>query len=275
VFSRLDLRGSRVLLTGASSGIGRALGFALAASGARLALASRDRGRLDDLAAAVRQRGGAAVVTPADVTDAGQRQMVVESAASALGGLDVLVNNAGVGATGPFLDATEEQLRRVMEVNFFAATELTRLALPHLVRGRDPMVVNVASVLGRRAIPGYSEYCASKFALVGWSESLRAELAAHGVRVLVACPGSIQTSFRDNLVRHRARYPHHAKQRMSAERCAALIVAAMRRRRREVVITAAAKGIVWLNRLAPRLFDVAMEWYARRAGDTPPARPVD
>ena len=90
-----------------------------------------------------------------------------------------------------------------MEVNFFGATELTRLALPHLRRGRQPMIVNVASVLGRRAIPGCVEYCASKFAMAGWSEGLRAELARQGMHVLLVCPGGVETEFDANMIEQR------------------------------------------------------------------------
>jgi short-subunit dehydrogenase len=265
MFSRLDLRGARTILTGASSGIGQALALRLAGEGARLVLASRDQARLEELAGEIRARGGEAVVVPTDVTDAGQRRHLVEAAVAALGGLDVLVNNAGVGAMGFFETADEERLRRIFEVNFFATTELTRLALPHLKRGRHPLLVNIASVLGRRAIPGSTEYCASKFAVVGWSEGLRAELAADGVDVLVVCPGSIETSFRDNLLEARLRFAYYKRRRMTADRCAELIVRAMRKRRREVVITTRAKLLVWLNRLFPRLLDVVLARYARTA----------
>jgi short-subunit dehydrogenase len=263
-FTRIDLRGARVLLTGASSGIGHALALRLGREGARLVPASRNRERLDALAALVRQEGGEAHAVAADVTDPAQRRHLVEATVAALGGLDVLVNNAGVGATGWFADATEERLRRLFEVNFFAATELTRLALPHLRTGRNPMLVNVSSVVGRRALPGISEYSASKFALTGWSEGIRPELRRLGIHVLVVSPGGVETEFRENLVEERFRLGWQQGKRMPAERCARIIVAAMRRRANEVVITAGAKVGLWANRLFPRLVDWAMDWYAAR-----------
>jgi short-subunit dehydrogenase len=266
MFTRLDLRGSRILLTGASSGIGRALALRLAERGARLVLASRNRERLEDLAHAVRQRGGEAVVAPADVADAAQRAALVTTAAAAFGGLDVLVNNAGVGAIGWFAEASAERLRRLFEVNFFAAVELTRLALPHLRRGRDPMIVNVSSVVGRRGVPGISEYCATKFALTGWSESLRAELAREGIHVLVVSPGGIDTGFRGNLIEERFRLAWQRRRGMSADLCARQIVRAMRRRQNEVVITTGARLLVWLNRLAPGLLDYVLAHHVRPAG---------
>jgi short-subunit dehydrogenase len=263
MFSRLDLSGSRTILTGASSGIGHALALRLAERGARLVLASRNQERLAALADTIRAKGGSAVVVPTDVADQAQRTRLIEQTLAEFGGLDILINNAGVGALGFFEDASEERLRQLMEVNFFGATELTRLALPHLRRGRDPMIVNVASVLGRRAIPTSVEYCASKFAMVGWSEGLRAELARHGVHVLVVCPGGIETEFDVHLIERRTQATWRNRRRMSADRCAQLIVGAMRRRKNEVVITASAKLVVWLNCLAPRLLDWALARYAR------------
>src|SRR5262245_48460622 len=165
MFLRHDLCGSRILLTGASSGIGRALALRLAGEGAQLVLASRNQQRLDELVRSIWEKGGTATVITADVVDPAQRARLIDAALAALGGLDVLINNAGVGARGWFADSTPEELRRIMEVNFFSAVELTRLAIPHLRRGRNPLIVNVSSAVGRRGLPWCTEYCASKFAL--------------------------------------------------------------------------------------------------------------
>ena len=265
MFTRINLSGGRIILTGASSGIGHALALRLAAQGARLVLANRNQERLAALAETIRSQGGQAVVVATDVADPGQRARLIEQALADLGGIDVLINNAGVGALGFFADVSEQRLRRIMEVNFFGATELTRLALPHLRRGRDAMIVNVASILGRRAIPGCVEYCASKFAMAGWSEGLRAELAQHGVHVLLVCPGGVETEFDANMLEQRSaacRFAIAAGCRRTGAQ--ELIVAAMRRRKNEVVITTSGKLIVWLNRLAPRMLDRVLLRYARR-----------
>jgi short-subunit dehydrogenase len=263
MFGKLSLAGARTVLTGASSGVGHALAQRLAEEGARLVLASRDQAALEGLAGPIRQRGGEAVVVPTDVADLGQRARLIARAVEALGGLDMLINNAGVGAMGFFADAGEERLRRIFEVNFFAATELTRLALPHLRRGRDPMIVNVSSVIGRRGLPGCTEYCASKFALAGWSEGLRAELARQGIHVLLVCPGVIETNFRANLLENRVSFRWQNHRAMTADRCARLIVQAMRRKRKELVTTLEGKALVWLNRLFPRLVDYALARHVR------------
>src|SRR5204862_1887651 len=111
------------------------------------------------------------------------------------GGLDALVNNAGIGALGRFDQADEARLRQVMEVNFFAPAEFVREALPHLKAGNRPIVVNIGSVLGHRAVPEKSEYCASKFALHGFSDALRAELAPLGIDVLLVSPSTTTSEF--------------------------------------------------------------------------------
>jgi short-subunit dehydrogenase len=273
IFSRLDLSGARTILTGASSGIGHALALRLAERGARLALAGRNRERLAALAETIRGRGGEAVAVPTDVADPAQRAGLVGQALADLGGLDILINNAGVGALGFFETADEARLRQIMEVNFFAATELTRLALPHLRRGRSPMIVNVASVLARRAVPGMVEYCASKFAMAGWSEGLRAELARAGIHVLLVCPGGIETEFDAHMIERRARLTWRNRRRMPADRCAQLIVGAMRRRKNEVVITLSGKLMLLANRVAPRLLDWVLARLAKDEGSATTGRP--
>lgn len=251
-------------MTGASYGIGEALARELARHQARLALTARSSERLDAIVADLRKMGTEVVALPGDITVADDRERIVAETVRLLGGLDVLVNNAGVGASGYFQDAAPERLRRIMEVNFFGPVELTRLALPHLFHGRRPMIVNIASVIGRRGVPGYSEYCASKFALCGFSESLRAELVRRGVHVLLVNPGLIETPFREHLVEDRLQSREKRRRAMSAGQCARIIVRAMQRRTNEVVITFDGKLLVWLNRLFPRLVDWLLAKYAEK-----------
>ncbi len=133
----------------------------------------RSESRLQALAASLNRPAADVVVVPTDVTRDDDRQQVLEQAVARLGGLDVLVNNAGVASWAHFADSTEAILREVMEVNFFAPAELIRKAVPILVKGDQPAVVNVASMCGRRAMPAWSEYSASKYALCGLTEALR------------------------------------------------------------------------------------------------------
>jgi short-subunit dehydrogenase len=262
MFSRIELVGLRIIVTGASSGIGWELAKQLAQEKSRIVLAGRSQEKLEELAHLIREKGGEAYAVSTDVSDSKQRASLIDTTLIRLGGLDVLVNNAGVGAMGFFSDAGEDRLRRIFEVNFFATTELTRLALPHLLKGKTPMVVNVSSILGRRAIPGCTEYCASKFAMAGWSEGLRAELSHQGIHVLLVCPGRIQTNFQKNMIEDKIRFGWQNHHQMTAERCAQLIISAMRKRKNELTTTAEGKLLLWLNRLSPRFLDYFLSRYS-------------
>src|SRR5205807_5597067 len=171
---RRSIAGSRMLITGASQGIGRALAAEAARRGAKVLAAARNDALLRELAA----EAGVEVLR-ADVTDPAGRQAMADAAQQRLGGLDVLVNNAGIGATGHFALASEERLRQIFEVNVFGLTETTRVCLPLLKKGTNPAVVNISSIVGKRGLPGRSEYSASKFAVQGFSEALRGELAVY------------------------------------------------------------------------------------------------
>ena len=140
-----DLHGSRVLITGASRGIGRCLAEQLATFGTKLALVARSADALTSLAGKLTTIGTTAFAIPADITDPAQRERAVREAVEKMGGLDVVCNVAGVASFGHFDTSTEAVLRTIMEVNFFAPAEMMRLAAPHLMNGRQPAIVNVAS----------------------------------------------------------------------------------------------------------------------------------
>ena len=194
------IRGARAIVTGASSGIGREVARELARQRAKVVITARRRERLEELAAQIAAAGGRAECVAGDITDPAVRAATIETAQSCFGGLDILVNNAGVGALGLFDGADPQRVRHVMEVNFFALVEMTRLALPLLKQGNRPIVVNISSILGHRGVPYNSEYAASKFAVCGFSESVRAEWAAAGIDVLVVSPGTTDTEFFDKVI---------------------------------------------------------------------------
>ena len=174
---RRSIEGSRILVTGASQGIGHELAMAAAGHGARVLAVARSENLLRELSDQVQARGLRLKVLVDDVTLPQDRQRMAEEAVKRLGGLDILVNNAGIGATGHFAEVSPERLRKIMEVNFFGMTEMIRVFLPILKQGRKPAIVNISSIAGKRGIPARSEYSASKFAVQGFSEALRAELA--------------------------------------------------------------------------------------------------
>jgi short-subunit dehydrogenase len=252
---RRDLRGRRVLITGASGGIGACLAERAARDGARLTVAARSGEKLDELAARLAALGAEVLAVPADVTSDPDRRRLLAAAVDRYDGLDVLINNAGVGANGHFADCTEAILRQIMEVNFFAPAELIRLAVPVLTRGRQPAIVNVASMCGRRGIPAWSEYSASKFALCGLTEALRAELARFAIDALLIVPGMTRSDLGRHLLRTTARIRFDFTRGLAPEAVAEGVWQALRRNRTETVLGWDARWMLRVNRFFPRLVD--------------------
>jgi NAD(P)-dependent dehydrogenase (short-subunit alcohol dehydrogenase family) len=181
------------LVTGASSGIGEAIAASLAGAGYRVALLARRVGELERVRAALPGSGHVAV--PCDLTDAGAIEPAVAAACEAFGGLDLLVNNAGLGYRARVEEVEPEVARRVLDTNVVGLLLVCRAALPHLRRGSSPVVVNVASVVGRRGIPGQAVYSASKAAVCSIGEALRVEWAAEGIAVCTLNPALTTTGF--------------------------------------------------------------------------------
>jgi len=256
-----EIQGSRAIVTGASSGIGRELSRELARQGAEVVVVARREDRLRELADSIRAENGTVEVVVGDITDPEVRQKAVDTAVASFGGLDILVNNAGIGAMGLFEHADPERVRRVMEVNFFALVEMTRLALPTLKQGTNPIVVNVSSILGHRGVPHSSEYSASKFAVQGFSESIRAEFSAQKIDVLVVSPGTTETEFFDRVIERTGEpsWPQHKP--VTPAEVARQTVRAIRRGKHEIVPYRWGKVLCWLNRLSPGLVDRLMARY--------------
>jgi NADP-dependent 3-hydroxy acid dehydrogenase YdfG len=188
-----SLEGRKVLITGGSSGIGEATALAMAAEGAAIAVGARRKDRLDDLAGRIEGDGGTAVAIEADITDEDQAKALVEGAHEALGGLDCLVNNAGVMLLGPLQGADPDEWRTMIEVNCLGLLYCTHYALPLMRDGGGGDVVNVSSVAGRVAALGSGVYNMTKWGVVGYSEALRQEALHIGVRVTIIEPGYVET----------------------------------------------------------------------------------
>jgi len=259
--AKRTIQGSRAIITGASSGIGREIALELARRGAHVVVTARREDRLNQLAKEIRAGGGRVEAVVGDIVDPVVRQQVIATAPNVYGGLDILVNNAGVGAMGLFEQGKPETLRHVMEVNFFSLVEMTRLALPLLKAGRKPIIVNISSILGRRGTPHNSAYSASKFAVHGFSESLRAELSRRGIDVLVVSPGTTSTEFFDSVIEQHSKpaWPEHTP--VSPAYVAKKTVQAMCQGRHEIIPYLWGKVLCWLNRLSPRLVDWLMSRY--------------
>jgi len=250
-------------VSGVSSGIGRELLSLLVQRGATVIGNARRDDRLQLLKREFDSRfpngPGRFVPVVGDITDGPLRARVVDIVQNVGGGrLDLLVNNAGVGAMGPFEQATTARLREVMEVNFFAPVELTRALLPLLHHGRAPVVCCIGSVLGHRAVPNKSEYCASKFALHGWCDSLRAELKPAGIQVTLISPSTTRSEFFDSLVHTADGQTSTSIGSWPPQRVARVTLAAIERRRDEVICSLGGKALVYADRLAPPLVNAIL-----------------
>ena len=217
----------RVLITGGSSGIGAATARAFAARGFPVAVAGRDAVELKEVAA---DTGGIAL--PGDLRDQGVPQATVEAAADALGGLDVVVSNAGIGWAGPFAAMTEDEIDALLDVNLRAAAHLTRASLRHLRPGRGHLVF-VGSIAGVVGVAGEAWYSATKAGLAALAEVLRAELRGEDIGVTVVTPGVVDTPYFE---RRNVPYQRNYPRPVSAQLVADLIVDAVIRRRDEVVV---------------------------------------
>jgi short-subunit dehydrogenase len=250
-----DLTCRRILITGASSGIGRCLAEEAAIQGACVAVAARSTDKLEELTRTLASRGVEILPVTADVTAEADRRRLLDTVVERFGGLDVLVNNAGVGGWGHFATSTEALLRQIMEVNFFAPAELTRLAIPVLTRGRQPAIVNIASMCGRRALPAWTEYSASKYALCGLTEALRGEMARFDIDVLLVLPGLTRSDLPRHLLRCEGRMKIDFGRGQAPETVAARVLQALRKNRTETVVGRDARWMLLVNRFLPGLVD--------------------
>jgi short-subunit dehydrogenase len=181
-----------VLLTGASRGLGVDMARAFAAEGARLALAARSTDELEKVRAGLEETGGTAIAVPTDVNEIESLRALVRKTTDRLGPIDVLVNNAGVEYVFDFEDTPLERIDQILDTNLKAVVHLTRLVAPSMVERGSGHICNISSVAGFTPVPHNSVYSASKHALVGFTRSLRMELAEHGVEVSVVCPGFVE-----------------------------------------------------------------------------------
>jgi 3-oxoacyl-[acyl-carrier protein] reductase len=223
-----DLSGKVAVITGASRGIGAAVARALATRGVKLGLASRSG---DDLGIE------AAVARPCDVRSLDQLQALVDETASAFGGVDILVANAGVGAYGAFLDLPVAQLDEMIDVNLKGTLYAVRAALPYLLESEAADLVTLASEAGRRGLPNEAVYCASKFGQVGFTRALDHELRERGVRCTNVCPGGVATDFA--LDEGRGRTPDVLPGMMTAEDVAEVVLFVLTRPRNHRILETA------------------------------------
>lgn len=253
-----------VVLTGASSGIGRESALRLAARGARVVLAARDAVALELLAAEIRSAGGQAVAVPTDVTDDEGVLRLGRAAVAAYGRVDTWINDAGVSAYGTVEDLTLDDMRRVIDVDLLGTVRGVKAALPHLRAAGGGTIVNVASGLGKRSVPLQAPYCAAKAGVVAFDESLRMELRHEGIDVVDVLPSSIETPFFAHARSRLDATPRPMPPTYSPVAVADAIVAVVQRPVRTVYVGSAARVLDLLQRLSPSLTDRLLAWPAAR-----------
>jgi len=273
--ARRSFAGATLLVTGAGGGLGRAIAERFAEAGARIIALDKDAAGVEALAAELRARGRECLALECDVSDADACARAIAAGVARFGALDVLVNNAGMSHRSGFADTDLGVIRRVMEVNFFGAVNCTKAALPHLIERRG-LIVSISSVAGYAPLIARTGYAASKHAMHGFFESLRTELGAHGVHVMMVCPSFIATRIDRNALGGDGRPVRHAQltvgEPLTAAAAAERVFTAAGRGRRLLFIGRTARAAFWISRLAPALYEQIMARRLRgelESGDAP------
>ncbi len=247
-----------VLITGASSGIGRALAFAFGRTGAAVSICGRQAGPLQETTADLTAAGITSMFVVADVTKESDMEDFVLQTTARFGRIDVLICNAGISMRSMVSHTDPATIRQVMEINFMGMVNVVRYALPYITTSKGS-IVGISSIAGYRGLPVRSGYSASKFAMNGYLEALRTELLHTGVHVLTACPGFTTSNIRFSAIDGQGRTTGETVRdeasMMTAEECADHILRAVQTRKRELILTGQGRLTVWLNKFLPGLMD--------------------
>lgn len=257
----MEVRNRVALITGASTGIGAATAVALAEAGCRVVLVARSGDALATLAEEIRAGGGEALPLPGDVTQPSAVEAIVKQTVDILGHIDILVNNAGVGLHQSPLTAPWGDVQRLMAVNLYGPLAFIRAAVPSMREAGGGLIVNVCSILGRRALPRSGIYCASKAALERLGDSLRLDLAADNIRVVTVYPGVTDTGFSQHTLDSGIGLRPGRVRGIPPERVARAIVRAIRREPRDAYATLFDYAFVIFSILMPRVADAILRRY--------------
>lgn len=245
-----------VAITGGSDGIGKALIELLLPMGAKIATCGRNQEKLYDLQ--LRHVTAPLHCVVADVSDYNNCKLFIDSTINQFGGIDILINNAGISMRALFKDTDIDVFKKLMDVNYFGTVYCTKLALGSLLE-RKGTIVGVSSIAGFRGLPGRSGYSASKFALNGWLEAVRTELMDDGVNVMWVCPGFTRSNIRNAALNNKGEAhgetPLNEEDLMSPEECAKYILKAIEKRKRTLILTFTGKRAVFMNKFFPSWAD--------------------
>ena len=261
-----------IIITGASSGIGRALAIECARRGARLALAARDASKLSALGDELKKNGTEVLVVQTDVSVETQCRNLIDLTLERFGRIDVLVNNAGISMRAIFAELDLSVIRRLMDTNFWGTVYCSKYALPALLESRGSLV-GISSVAGFRGLPGRTGYSASKFAIQGLLEVIRTENMKKGLHVLVACPGFTSSNIRFSALAKdgsaQGESPRDESRMMTAEETARRICNAIEKRKRTLILTNQGKMTVLLNKFFPSFMDRMVYNHMAKEPDSP------
>lgn len=266
------MKGKTVIITGASSGIGKALAENFARRGANVVLAARNEAKLLQLRDELKGINPEVLSVKTDVSNEAQCIALIEKTIERFGQLDILVNNAGISMRALFEETDLDVIRQLMDINFWGAVYCTKYALPFLLESRGT-VVGVSSIAGYKGLPGRTGYSASKFALQGFLEVLRIENRKKGLHVLIACPGFTASNIRVTSLsgngNQQGESPRDESSMMSAEEVAAHIVRAISRKKHRLILTSQGKITVMLNKFFPKFMDKMVYNHMAKEPDSP------
>jgi dehydrogenase/reductase SDR family protein 7B len=265
-------QGKTAVITGAGSGIGKALAEKLAEMGANVVLAARSEQVIEDLARTLDSGAGNTLAVRCDVSDESDCRRLIEETVKRFGGIDLLINNAGISMRELFAHTDPQVLKRLMDVNFWGTVYCTRFALPYLLQAKGT-VVGVSSIAGYKGLPARTGYSASKFAMQGFLESLRIENLKTGLHVLIACPGFTASNIRNTALKGDGRVqgesPRDEASMMQPEEVAEHILQAALQRKNTLVLTTQGKLTVFLNKWFPRFMDKMVYNHMAKEPDSP------
>jgi short-subunit dehydrogenase len=261
-----------VIITGASSGIGEALVRNYVSQGAKVVLAARNFEKLQSLAKEIETYDNQLLCVKTDVSKEEDCRNLIENAVEKFGGIDILINNAGISMRALFEETEISVIKKLMDVNFWGTVYCTKFALPYLLKAKGS-VAAVSSIAGYKGLPGRTGYSSSKFAIHGFLEVLRIENMKKGLHVLTACPGFTASNIRNTALAadgsQQGESPRDEEKMMTAEEVAAHIAKAIQKRKDRLTLTFQGKLTVWLNKFFPRLVDKLVYDHMAKEADSP------
>ena len=247
-----------IIITGASSGIGKSLAEVFARNGNKVVIAARHIDKLEEVKKGLPNFAGNILAVTCDVSKEEDCRTLIDETIKTFGGIDVLINNAGISMRALFSETDLSVIRKLMDINFWGTVYCTRFALQHILKSKGS-VVGISSIAGKKGLPGRTGYSASKFAMEGFLEALRIENLKKGLHVLVACPGFTASNIRNTALSkdgtQQGESPRDEASMMKPEEVALLIYRAVEKRKRDLVLTFSGKMTVWLNKFFPSLMD--------------------